>query len=144
MLEFLLLNMTKENVSSKDIVVISSAIDKKNREFLEAKNLNLKILHRSDLLDQLMTHSKSILVTGTHGKTTTTSLLTEIFIKNKLDPSFVIGGILNSENTNAHLGKGKYFIAEADESDGSFINISDKAHSAIVTNLEQEHLNYWV
>ena len=133
----------KENVSSKDIVVISSAIDKKNREFLEAKNLNLKILHRSDLLDQLMTHSKSILITGTHGKTTTTSLLTEVFIKNKLDPSFVIGGILNSKNTNAHLGKGKYFIAEADESDGSFINISNKAYAAIVTNLEKEHLNYW-
>ncbi|NGX51971.1 MAG: UDP-N-acetylmuramate--L-alanine ligase [Candidatus Anoxychlamydiales bacterium] len=133
----------KENISSNDIVVISSAIDKKNKEFLEAKKLNLKILHRSDLLDQLMIDSKIILVTGTHGKTTTTSLLTEIFIKNKLDPSFVIGGILNSKNTNAHLGKGKYFIAEADESDGSFINISNKAHSAIVTNLEKEHLDYW-
>lgn len=133
----------KENISSTDIVVISSAIDKKNQEFLEAKNLNLKILHRSDLLDQLMKNSKPILITGTHGKTTTTSLLTEIFLENKLDPSFVIGGILNSKNTNAHLGKGKYFIAEADESDGSFINISKKAFGAIVTNLEEEHLNYW-
>ncbi|NGX33794.1 MAG: UDP-N-acetylmuramate--L-alanine ligase [Candidatus Anoxychlamydiales bacterium] len=133
----------KENVFLNDIVVISSAIDKNNEEYLQAKNLNLKILHRSDLLDQLMLKSKPILITGTHGKTTTTALLTEIFLQSDLDPSFVIGGVLNSKNTNAHFGKGKYFIAEADESDGSFINITNKPFGAIVTNLEEDHLNYW-
>ncbi len=133
----------KENLSFNDIVVVSSAIDKKNQELLEAKNLNLKILHRSDLLNQLIKGSKPILVTGTHGKTTTTALLIEIFLKSKLDPSFVVGGVLNSKNSNAHLGSGKYFIVEADESDGSFINISDKAFGAVVTNLEKEHLSYW-
>lgn len=130
-----------EFVGTNDIIVVSSAIDENNPEYLKAKELNLKILHRSQLLDELMIGKKPILVTGTHGKTTTTSLLTEVFIASELDPSYVIGGIPNSKKTNGHLGKGKYFIAEADESDGSFLRT--KSFGAIVTNLEKEHLNYW-
>jgi UDP-N-acetylmuramate--alanine ligase len=84
---------------------------------------------------------EKILITGSHGKTTTTSLVSYIFSKANLDPSFVIGGISKAFNTNAHLGKGKYFIAESDESDGSFLKTEAKA--AIVTNLDHEHLNYW-
>ncbi|NGX27835.1 MAG: UDP-N-acetylmuramate--L-alanine ligase [Candidatus Anoxychlamydiales bacterium] len=133
----------KEFISSNDTIVISSAIDKKNEEYLQAKKLNLKIFHRSDLLDQLMHGHKSILITGTHGKTTTSALLCEVLLKSQKQPSFAIGGILNSKKTNAQIGKGKYFIAEADESDGSFINFKNKAAFAIVTNLEEDHLNYW-
>ncbi|NGX63438.1 MAG: UDP-N-acetylmuramate--L-alanine ligase [Candidatus Anoxychlamydiales bacterium] len=133
----------KEIINENDIVIVSTAIDKKNQEYERAKKLNLQILHRSDLLDRLMRGSDNILITGTHGKTTTSALLTEVFFTSNLDPSFVLGGILNSKNSNAHLGKDKYFIAEADESDGSFINVKNKIFAAIVTNLEKEHLNYW-
>ncbi len=130
-----------EFVDPNDVIIVSSAIDDNNPEFIKAKELNLKILHRSQLLDQLMIGKKPLLVTGTHGKTTTTSLLTEVFLESNQDPSFVIGGILNSKKTNGYLGEGKYFIAEADESDGSFLRT--KSFGAIVTNLEKEHLSYW-
>jgi len=128
-------------VNENDIVIFSSAIDEKNEEFRKAKKMSLKMLHRSDLLDELMKNKKPMLVTGTHGKTTTTALLTEVALENNCDPSFVIGGILNSHKTNAHLGEGAYFIAEADESDGSFCKTA--AYAAIVTSLEKEHLDYW-
>ena len=130
-----------EFVEKGDIVVISSAIKKDNPEYKKAIENKLNIIHRSDLLEELLSDRKSILITGTHGKTTTTSLISSVFLQNKSDPSFVIGGILNDKKTNGHFGKGNYFIAEADESDGSFLK--SKAQSAIVTNLEEEHLSYW-
>src|SRR3990167_6631091 len=83
-----------EFVKSDDIIVFSSAINDDNPEYAKAKEMNLKVLHRSDLLNELMLEKKSLLVTGTHGKTTTTSLLTDVLIEGKLDPSFVIGGVL--------------------------------------------------
>lgn len=122
-------------------IIYSSDITQDNVELIKAKELNLTILHRSDLLNRLMENQKPILVTGTHGKTTTTALLASTLLEAKLDPSFVIGGILRSLNTNGQAGKGPYFVAEADESDGSFLKTP--SFGAIVTNLEKEHLNYW-
>ncbi|NGX56315.1 MAG: UDP-N-acetylmuramate--L-alanine ligase [Candidatus Anoxychlamydiales bacterium] len=136
------LSHKKDNISKKDIVVFSTAINKqKNVEYLQAKKFKLQMYHRSDLLNEIMDGYNKILITGSHGKTTTTSLMSYVFTKANLDPSFVIGGISKAHNTNAHLGKGKYFIAESDESDGSFLKT--KASCAIVTNLDEEHLNYW-
>ncbi len=132
----------KENVEKDDIVVYSTAIDKKNNEeFLQAQKYNLKAIHRSELLDQLVQGHDPLLVAGTHGKTTTTALLSSVLLEAKKDPSFVIGGILNSLNTNGYLGSGNYFVVEADESDGSFIK--SNSYGAIVTNLEEEHMSYW-
>jgi UDP-N-acetylmuramate--alanine ligase len=131
----------KENVKGAKVVIYSSAIDKDNEEVKIAKRKKLKFLHRSELLKILMKGYKPLVVTGMHGKTTTTSLLTEVFIDAKKDPSYSIGGILNSKRNNAAHGRGEYFIVEADESDGSFLNYM--GHGAIVTNVEKEHLDYW-
>src|SRR5690606_32927423 len=101
----------------------------------------MKILHRSDLLHELMKDQKSLLVTGTHGKTTTTALLAFTLMEAGLDPSFVIGVLLRPFNVNGKAGRGEYFVAEADESDGSFLKTP--AYAAILTNLENDHLEYW-
>lgn len=130
-----------ESLQQGDIVVYSSGIDAANVEMKKAKSLKLTMLHRSDLLNQLMQNQQALLVTGTHGKTTTTALLSSVLVEAQLDPSFVIGGILRSMNTNAIMGKGKYFVAEADESDGSFLKTA--SDGAIVTNIEKEHLEFW-
>lgn len=122
-------------------VVYSTDIKNENVELAEARKKNLSLMHRSDMLDHLMRGKKALLVTGTHGKTTTSSLLASVLLEAGKDPSFVIGGILNGLNTNARWGLGPYFVAEADESDGSFLKT--KSFGAIVTNLEDEHLNYW-
>ena len=121
-------------------IVYSSAVKESNVEMKRAKELKLPLLHRSDLLHRLMDEKNALLVTGTHGKTTTTALLAEVFLKAKLNPSFVVGGILASEKTNGRSGSGDYFIAEADESDGSFLKTP--SFGAIVTNLENDHLDY--
>lgn len=122
-------------------IVYSTDIKKDNCEWKRGKELGLTFLHRSDLLEKLMTAQKPLLVTGTHGKTTTTSLLAATFLKAELDPSFAVGGILLDCNTNGRGGKGPFFIAEADESDGSFLKT--KAFGAIVTNLDLDHLDFW-
>lgn len=123
-------------------VVYSTDIKPSNVEWAKAQRLGLPLLHRSEMLDRLIGGKKGLLVTGTHGKTTTTALLSQVLCDAKRDPSFVIGGILRSQNTNGKAGKGAYFIAEADESDGSFLKTS--SFGAIATNLENEHLNYWL
>ncbi len=130
-----------ERVQPDCVVVRSTDVKDHNVEIARAKELQIPILHRSDLLDQLLKEKKSLLVTGTHGKTTTTSLLAAVMIEAGLDPSFAIGGILLSENTNGRAGKGDYFVAESDESDGSFLKTP--SFGAIVTNLENDHLDYW-
>ncbi len=130
-----------ERVGAGMTIVYSSGIHGSNPELLQAQKLHLQVLHRADLLDRLMQGKKALLVTGTHGKTTTTALLTAVLQEAGVDPSFVVGGILRSLNTNGKAGLGSYFVAEADESDGSFLKTA--SFGAIVTNLEDEHLNYW-
>lgn len=122
-------------------IVYSSAIAKNNPEFVEALEKKLPLFHRSDLLALLMEGYRTLVVTGTHGKTTTSSLLTSVFIKAGKDPSFALGGMLRKEKTNGRAGKGSDFIAEADESDGSFLKY--RPFGAIVTGIEREHLDFF-
>jgi UDP-N-acetylmuramate--alanine ligase len=122
-------------------VIYSTDIKETNVELARAKEAKLPLLHRSDLLHELMKGKKNLLVTGTHGKTTTSALLAWVLMKANLDPSFVVGGLMRPLNTNGRAGKGEYFAAEADESDGSFLKTP--AFAAIVTNLEDDHLAYW-
>ncbi len=130
-----------EEIVPGSTVIYSTDIRESNVELKKANELKLPLLHRSDLLDRLMQGKKSLLVTGTHGKTTTTALLASVLLESGFEPSFVIGGILRSLNTNGKAGSGPYFVAEADESDGSFLKTP--SFGAIVTNLENDHLNYW-
>jgi UDP-N-acetylmuramate--alanine ligase len=122
-------------------VVYSSGIKEDNVELVDAKQRNLRVLHRSDLLSELMKDKKNILVSGSHGKTTTTALLSFVLMQAGLDPSFAVGGLIRSLNTNGRWGSGEYFIAEADESDGSFLKSS--SFISIATNLSDDHLDYW-
>ena len=123
------------------LVVISSAIHSNNQELIAAYQLGIPVITRADLLAQLMSDYRGIAVAGTHGKTTTTSMLTVTFQHLGLDPSFAIGGLLNESGANAHQGSGDFFIAEADESDGSFLRYQPEI--AIVTNIELDHLDYY-
>ncbi|CAB4865060.1 unannotated protein [freshwater metagenome] len=129
------------HVDGSDVVVFSSAIIGTNPEISRAKELNLEILTRAQALATLMSSSKSIAVAGTHGKTTTSSMLTVALQACGLDPSFAIGGTLTSSGSNAHKGTGDLFVAEADESDGSFTEY--KPFAAIVTNVEHDHVDFF-
>lgn len=131
----------KENILEDDIVVYSSAITNENEELAFAKEKNIKVLHRSDLLNELIKEHCSLAICGTHGKTTTTSLLTQVLIDANSKPTYSIGGILNATQTNADVGSGKFFVLEADESDGSFLKYAP--NYAIMTNVEEDHLDYW-
>lgn len=122
-------------------IIYNSMISTDNPEFNQAKILELNIYHRSELLDQFMREKKSLLVTGCHGKTSTTGMLATILIQAGFEPSFVIGGYIRHLMTNGKSGSGEYFVAEADESDGSFLR--SKGWGAIVTNSEEDHLAYW-
>jgi len=129
------------NLGTADVLVVSSAIDENNPELLSAKTKGLEILSRAQALALLMSESKSVAVAGTHGKTTTTSMLTVALQHAGLDPSFSIGGMINRGGINAHLGSGEIFIAEADESDGSFL--AYKPFGAIITNIELDHVDHF-
>jgi len=129
---------TVENVSDVDVVVTSTAIDKENIEVEAAKARRIPVVPRAEMLAELMRFSHGIAVAGTHGKTTTTSLVTSVLAEAGLDPTYVIGGKLNSSATHASLGKGKYLVAEADESDASFLYLQPMM--AIVTNIDADHL----
>lgn len=124
-----------------DSIIYSSDIPKDNPEYVFAKKQGIPLLHRSELLAQLMEGFAPVLVAGTHGKTTTSALLAHVLLEAGLDPSYAIGGYLNKHNANGHYGKGVYFAVEADESDGSFLNYP--SFSAILTNIEHDHMNYW-
>ena len=128
-----------KNVRTADVVVVSSAIDETNEELQEAQRRLTPVVPRAEMLGELMRYRHGIAVAGTHGKTTTTSLITEIFRCADLSPTFVIGGLLKSAGTNAELGAGRYLIAEADESDASFLRLQPM--SAVITNIDQDHMS---
>lgn len=129
------------NVSGADFVVFSTAIDQDNPELVAARKSDIPLLSRAQALSILMSESKSVAVAGTHGKTTTTSMLTVAIQSCGEDPSFAIGGILKASGSNAHKGTGEYFIAEADESDGSFIEYHP--YGGIITNIEHDHVDFF-
>ena len=131
----------KQNLKNATIVVISSAIKKNNPEILEAKRKKLPIIRRGEMLAHIVSLMKNIVVVGSHGKTTTTSLVTSIFQKTKLDPTIINGGIINSIKNTAKLGKSDWSILEADESDGSFIHITPTY--SIITNIDREHMDFY-
>ena len=130
-----------EQVDGANFVIYSTAINPANVELVRARELNLPILTRAKALATLMSDSRSVAVAGTHGKTTTSSMLTVALQACGLDPSFAIGGTLTSSGSNAHRGTGDLFVAEADESDGSFIEYHPFA--AIVTNVEHDHVDFF-
>jgi len=127
-----------ENVTGKQAVVVSSAIDKNNLELQEARHQNLLIVPRAEMLGELMRFRFGIAISGTHGKTTTTSLIVHILTEAKLDPTYVIGGIINATGMNAKLGKSDYLIAEADESDASFLYLQPML--SVITNIDEDHM----
>jgi UDP-N-acetylmuramate--alanine ligase len=129
------------NLDGVDTVVYSTAIPQDHVEIVEARRRGLRVLHRSEALAAAMTGRRTIAVAGTHGKTTTTSIMTVILQHAGEDPSFVIGGEISAAGSNGHHGSGGYFVAEADESDKSFLIY--RPHVAIVTNIEGDHLNNW-
>lgn len=126
------------NVSQANVVVVSSAIDPNNPEVQAANDQRIPIIRRAEMLAELMRFRHGIAIAGTHGKTTTTSLIATIFAQAELDPTFVIGGLLNSAGTNARLGSSHYLIAEADESDASFVHLQPMV--SVVTNIEPDHM----
>ena len=128
-----------ENVADCDVVVVSSAVPNNNIELETARMRRIPIVPRAEMLAELMRFKQGIAVAGTHGKTTTTSLIATLFAAADLDPTFVVGGKVNSFGFNAKLGRGRYFIAEADESDASFLHLSPMI--SVVTNIDRDHMN---
>jgi len=131
----------KQNLKNATIVVISSAIKKNNPEMIEAKRKGLPIITRGKMLAHIVSLMKNIVVAGSHGKTTTTSLVASILQKTKLDPTIINGGVINSIKNTARLGKSEWSILEADESDGSFVHIP--ATYSIITNIDREHMDFY-
>ena len=130
-----------ENLQNVDVVVISSAVHDDNPEVVEAKRLHVPVIPRAEMLAELMRMKYGIAIAGTHGKTTTTSMAASVLGHAGIDPTIVIGGKLNAIGTNARLGQGKFLVAEADESDGSFLVLSPTI--AVVTNIDADHLDHY-
>lgn len=130
-----------DQVKKGQIVVYSTALGENNPEMLEAKRCQCTILHRSELLEKLLKEKKALIVAGAHGKTTTTALLSHVLTRAQLDPSYVIGGFCQDFPANGKAGNGEYFVAEGDESDGSFLRSTP--YGAIITNIDFDHLDYW-
>ena len=128
-----------ENIKDSHVVVVSTAIDDDNPEIMSAKELRIPIVRRAEMLAELMRFRQGIAVAGTHGKTTTTSLVASLLAEGGLDPTYVIGGKLNSSGSHARLGESDYLVAEADESDASFLYLQPVI--SIVTNIDQDHLS---
>ena len=131
----------RRNIKSSTIIVRSSAIKNTNNEISYAKIKKIPIYSRAELLADVVSLKKNIIITGSHGKTTTTSLVSKILSDQKLDPTIINGGVINSLKSNAKLGKGEWAILEADESDGSFLKLP--INYSIVTNLDYEHIDYY-
>ena len=132
---------SKKNIKSSTILVRSSAIKNTNSEIKYAKKKKIPIYSRAEVLADVVSLKKNIIITGSHGKTTTTSLVAKILSDQKLDPTIINGGVINSFKSNAKLGKGEWAILEADESDGSFLKLP--INYSIVTNIDNEHLDYY-
>ena len=130
-----------ERIADVDTVVVSTAIRESNPELVEARRLGRRVLHRAEALVRCMRGYRGVVVAGTHGKTTTTSMLAVTLQHCGVDPSFYVGGQLNESGANAHAGSGDLFIAEADESDGSFLML--EPYVAVVTNVEPDHLDHY-
>ena len=130
-----------QNVDNADVVVASSAVGDSNPEVREARGRRVPVVPRAEMLGELMRFRQGIAIAGTHGKTTTTSLAASLFAEAGLDPTFVIGGLLNSAGSNAQLGSGNYVIAEADESDASFLQLQPL--TAVLTNIDGDHLAFY-
>ena len=130
-----------ENITSPHVVVISSAVKKENVEVVAAKEKQIPVIPRAEMLAELMRLKYGVAIAGAHGKTTTTSMVATVLAAGNIDPTVVIGGKLNSLGTNAKLGQGEFLVAEADESDGSFLKLSPTI--AVVTNIDAEHLDYY-
>ena len=128
----------KEHLNDADVVVVSSAVNEQNPEIIAAREKNIPVIPRALMLAELMRFKQGIAVAGTHGKTTTTSLIASILAEAEMDPTFVIGGKLESASTNARLGSGDYIVVEADESDASFLHLSPIL--AVVTNIDHDHM----
>jgi UDP-N-acetylmuramate--alanine ligase len=135
------LNHAPEHVGDADVVVISSAVRQDNVEVLEAKKRHIPVIPRAEMLAELMRLKYGIAVAGSHGKTTTTSMIATVLVRENCDPTVVIGGRLNALGSNAKLGKSEFLVAEADESDGSFLKLNPTW--AVVTNIDREHLDYY-
>jgi UDP-N-acetylmuramate--alanine ligase len=129
----------QENVKDADVVVVSSAVNEENPEVKAARAKKIPVVPRALMLAELMRFRQGIAVAGTHGKTTTTSLIASILAEAGMDPTFVIGGKLEAANANAKLGTGEYIVAEADESDASFLHLTPVM--AVVTNIDQDHMD---
>ena len=132
---------SKKNLKSSTILVKSSAIKNNNNEIKYAKKKKIPVYSRADVLADVVSLKKNIIITGSHGKTTTTSLVSKILSDQKLDPTIINGGVINSFKSNAKLGKGEWSILEADESDGSFLKLP--VNYSIVTNLDYEHIDFY-
>ena len=128
-----------DNIRDADAVVVSSAVDETNPEVAAAREQLMPVVSRAEMLAELMRFRYSVAVAGTHGKTTTTSLVASVLAEGGLDPTFVIGGRLKSADANARLGQGDYLVAEADESDASFVHL--KPMLAVVTNIDADHMS---
>ena len=131
----------RENLKNATIVVISSAIKKNNPEIIEAKKKKLPIISRGKMLAHIVSLTKNIVIAGSHGKTTTTSLVSSIFQNTKLDPTIINGGVIKSIDNTARLGKSDWSILEADESDGSFVHVPSTY--SIITNIDKEHMDFY-
>jgi UDP-N-acetylmuramate--alanine ligase len=129
------------NIDNVDVVVVSSAIKPTNPEVAAAHERRMPVVRRAEMLGELMRYRHGIAVAGTHGKTSTTSLIASILGEAGLDPTFIIGGLLNSAASNAALGKSRYLVAEADESDASFLHLQPMV--AVLTNVDRDHLSYY-
>ena len=130
---------TEAQVEDADVVVVSSAVNTENPEFKRAQELRIPIVPRAEMLAEIMRYRHGIAIAGTHGKTTTTSLIASILGVAGMDPTFVVGGLVKGADTNAQLGKSRYLVAEADESDASFLHLQPMV--AVVTNIDADHMN---
>ncbi|NKB38918.1 MAG: UDP-N-acetylmuramate--L-alanine ligase [Gammaproteobacteria bacterium] len=133
------LHHDEAHINGSDVVVVSSAVDVNNPELEAAREKRIPIVRRAEMLAELMRFRPGIAVAGTHGKTTTTSLIASVLAEAGLDPTYVIGGLLNSSGSNARLGSGKFLVAEADESDASFLHLQPVI--AVLTNIDSDHLD---